>query len=467
MNRLSKKFIIGIGCILILSSFCSIVFNTQFLEQFYLYQKKETISHVSDEFKKLLEQEQFPQEAVKQIEASYKVIIAEIDNMPTSDNATVNQKIQSMFQEKGVGFQKYWFWEEDYKKVLEGERKIKLYEQKKLNYSLLINYMKQNSSIYAIAMIVPNVSDAFQIANTFLIVVNVFTVVVTIIFIIFLTRKITKPLYLFGQFATNMKNNSYIPIQVSTKDELEDVADSLNTMGRQITTFQKSLQEKNVQMEQLLENVAHDLKTPISLVQLYANGIKDGIDDGTFLETILEESQQMATMVNRLLYLSRIEKNGTDSTQVDLSNLLYNLINQYMVLAKERQIEFQSEIEKSIYTMGNEELLQSLFLNLITNAIKYSTGQVITLQLRKQKNRILFFIQNDTDNISLDLEKIWMPYYVGEESRNKKLSGTGLGLSIVKKICETQGYTIRCSVENSKIEFKLIIPIEVEEKSSI
>lgn len=467
MNRLSKKFIIGIGCILILSSFCSIVFNTQFLEQFYLYQKKETISHISDEFTKLLEQERFPQEAVKQIEASYKVIIAEIDNMPTSDNATVNQKIQSMFQEKGVGFQKYWFWEEDYKKVLEGERKIKLYEQKKLNYSLLINYMKQNSSIYAIAMIVPNVSDAFQIANTFLIVVNVFTVVITIIFIIFLTRKITKPLYLFGQFAVNMKNNSYIPIQVSTKDELEDVADSLNTMGRQITTFQKSLQEKNVQMEQLLENVAHDLKTPISLVQLYANGIKDGIDDGTFLETILEESQQMATMVNRLLYLSRIEKNGTDSTQVDLSNLLYNLINQYMVLAKERQIEFQSEIEKSIYTMGNEELLQSLFLNLITNAIKYSTGQVITLQLRKQKNRILFFIQNDTDNISLDLEKIWVPYYVGEESRNKKLSGTGLGLSIVKKICETQGYTIRCSVENSKIEFKLIIPIEVEEKSSI
>lgn len=150
MNRLSKKFIIGIGCILILSSFCSIVFNTQFLEQFYLYQKKETISHVSDEFKKLLEQEQFPQEAVKQIEASYKVIIAEIDNMPTSDNATVNQKIQSMFQEKGVGFQKYWFWEEDYKKVLEGERKIKLYEQKKLNYSLLINYMKQNSSIYVV-----------------------------------------------------------------------------------------------------------------------------------------------------------------------------------------------------------------------------------------------------------------------------------------------------------------------------
>lgn len=306
MNKLSKKFIIGIICILVLSSFCSILFNTRYLERFYLFQKRNSINQISDEFAKLLEQETFPQEAVKQIESSYKVIIAEIDSMPTDDDKTVNEKIQSAFQKKGIGFQKYWFWKEDYKKVLEGEQRIKLYEQKNLNYSLLIDYMKEDSTIYAITMIVPNISDAFQITNTFLIAVNVFTILIAIIFIIVLVKKITKPLRLFEQFALSMKNNEYLPIHVSTKDELESVAESLNAMGRQITIFQQSLQEKNLQMEQLLENVAHDLKTPISLIQLYGNGIKDGIDDGTFLETILSENQQMSAMVNQLLYLSSI-----------------------------------------------------------------------------------------------------------------------------------------------------------------
>lgn len=419
------------------------------------------ISQISDEFTKLLEHETLPQEAIKQIESSYKVIIAEIDSMSTNKD-TVNEEIQSAFQEKGIGFQKYWFWEEDYKRVLEGEKKIKLYEQKNLNYSLLIEYMKHDSSIYAITMIVPNISDAFQITNTFLITVDVLTLLLAISFITFLVKKITKPLHLFEQFAWNMKNNEYVPIHVSTKDELETVAESLNTMGKQVTVFQQSLQEKNIQMEQLLENVAHDLKTPISLIQLYGNGIKDGIDDGTFLETILEENQQMSAMVNQLLYLSRIEKNKTDSTQVDLSVLLQNLVNKYKILATERNIVVDTEIKKNISITGNEELLQSLFSNLITNAVKYSTGQVIGLRLYEQKNYILFSIQNDTDNDLLDIEKIWTPYYVGEKSRNKKLSGTGLGLSIVKKICETQGYSIHCSFENNKIEFKVLLPIQIK-----
>lgn len=460
MNKLSKKFIAGIICILILSSICSILFNTQFLEKFYLYQKRSMISQISDEFTKLLEQDIPPQEAIQQIESSCKVIIAEIDSMPTADNEEVNQKIQSAFQEKGVGFQKYWFWEEDYKKVLEGEKKIKLYKQENLNYSLLIDYMKKDSSIYAVTMIVPNVADAFQIANTFLIAVSAFTILIAIIFIVFLVKKITKPLQSFEQFATNMKNNEYVPIYVSTRDELEDVAKSLNIMGKQITVFQKSLQEKNLQMEQLLENVAHDLKTPISLIQLYANGIKDGIDDGTFLETILEENERMSAMVNQLLYLSRIEKKQNDSGPVNLSILLQDLIDKYMILAKERKMELRAEIEKDICIVGNEDLLQSLFSNLITNAVKYASREVIISKLCRQNNDILFSIQNDTDNDSLDLDKIWIPYYVGEKSRNKKLSGTGLGLSVVKKICETQGYSIDCSFINNKIEFKVKIPVK-------
>ncbi|MFV0503183.1 MAG: histidine kinase dimerization/phospho-acceptor domain-containing protein [Lachnospirales bacterium] len=460
MNKLSKKLILGIVTILVLSFVCSLIFNSQYLERFYLYQKKNTIINVCDNFINSLEKHKTPKESIKAIEDSYKVIIVEIDSMPAEKNDEVNEKIQSAFQEKGIGFQKYWFWEEDYKYVLKGENKIKLYNQEKLNYSLLVNYTKVGSSIYAITMIVPNISDAFHIANMFLITVHVFTIIIAVIFIIFFTKKITRPLQLFQLFARNMNNNNFVPINVSTKDELEIVAESLNTMGKQVSLYQKSLEEKNSQMEQLIEGVAHDLKTPIALIDLYGNGIKDGIDDGEFLETILEENKRMATMIDRLIFLSKVEnvlKEQLDSLEINLSSLLNNIVNKHRGLTDERQMKFHLEIEVNIHIKGNSELLESLFLNLITNAIKYSTGETINLKLFKKENAILFYISNKISNDYLDLDKIWLPYYVGEKSRNKKLSGTGLGLSIVKKICDTQGFSINCNLVDNKIEFIISI----------
>lgn len=458
MNKLSKKFIIGIVSILVISSLCSILFNTQFIERFYLYQKRSDITNICNEFTNLLQKGSSSQKAVGLIEVSYKVIIAEIENEPVSNNDNINVKIQSAFQEKGIGFQKYWFWEEDYKKVLEGENRIRLYHQENLNYSLLIGYIQNNSNIYAITMIVPNVSDAFNIANKFLIIINSAAIILAILFIILLIRRITRPLGLFEDFAEHMRNNQFAPIEVHTRDELESAADSLNSMGNQIMQFQKSLQEKNTQMEQLLDNVAHDLKTPISLIQLYANGIKDGIDDGTFLETIIEENQQMSNMVNRLLYLSKIEKKQYETAQIDLSDLIQRLINQYSILAAENQMEIHSSLEGDVILFGVEELLHSLFLNLITNAVKYSSGREIDINLFRQKNQIIFTITNETENNRLDVNKIWTPYYVGEQSRNKKMSGTGLGLSIVHKICLTQSYAVRCDLQGNKIIFTVSLP---------
>lgn len=458
MNKLSQKFITGIVGILAISTFCSILFNTQFIKRFYLFQKKNAITRICSEFTDLLQQRTPTQAAIEQIEASHKVIIVGIENDPISNSDKINLKIQAALQEKGIGFQKYWFWEEDYKKVLEGENRIRLYQQENLNYSLLVEYVQNESSIYAITMIVPNVSDAFRIANNFLILVNITTIIIAVLFIILLIKRITRPLSLFEDFAEHMSNSNFTPIEVHTKDELERVADNLNSMGSQIIQSQKSLQEKNSQMEQLLDNVAHDLNTPISLIQLYANGIKDGIDDGTFLDIIIEENQQMSNMVNRLLYLSKIEKNQYNMSQINLSDMVRKLINKYSVLAEENEMVIHSSIENDLILIGSEDLLQSLFLNLITNAVKYSSGKEIVIHLLKSHNEIIFTIMNESDNEMLDVDKIWTPYYVGEQSRNKKLSGMGLGLSIVHKICAAQNYSVNCALQENNVVFRVSIP---------
>lgn len=130
----------------------------------------------------------------------------------------------------------------------------------------------------------------------------------------------TAPLKQFDAFAASMGRNEFHPLEIHTNDELERAAANLNAMGNQITAYQKSLQNKNEQMEQLLDNVAHDLKTPVSLIRLYADGIKDGLDDGTFLDTIMQQSSQMDRMINRLLFLTRIEKKEPSLEPYDLSD---------------------------------------------------------------------------------------------------------------------------------------------------
>ena len=381
-----------------------------------------------------------------------------IEEFRSKSNDTINEEIRLAFQSKGIAFQKYWLWIEGYQKILGGDTWRNLYAQDKLNYSLLVECRQIDSSLYVVTMIIPNIADAFGIINTFLIVVNIVSIIMSILVIILLIKKIVKPLAEFQVFASQMEKNQFVPLQVQTKDELEQVADSLNSMGKRIMDYQDSLQEKNKQMEQLMDNVTHDLKTPISLIHLYASGLKDGLDDGTFLDTILDENHQMEDMVNRLLYLSRMDKKEYEEIHIDLSDLFQRLIDKYSVMAENNHLNIRAELEEGIFITASEELIISMFTNLVTNAIKYSSGKEISVGLSKKENQVIFKISNETDNQTLDTSKIWDPYYVGEKSRNKNLSGTGLGLSIVRKICETQHYFIDCSLCDRNIVFTVVIP---------
>lgn len=458
MNKLSKKFIIGIAAVLCLTCVCTILFNTFFLERYYLYQKRNALSSVSEKLVEKMSQGTDIEEAITQIEDSDKVIVVKIEEFRSKSNDTINEEIRVAFQLKGIGFQKYWLWIEDHQKILDGDTWQHLYTQDKLNYSLLVEYRQIDSSLYVVTMIIPNIADAFGIINTFLIAVNVVSIIISIFVIILLIKKIVKPLAEFQVFASQMENNQFIPLQVQTKDELEQVADSLNSMGKRIMDYQDSLQEKNKQMEQLMDNVAHDLKTPISLIHLYASGLKDGLDDGTFLDTILDENHQMEDMVNRLLYLSRIDKEEYEETYINLSELIRRLVDKYSVMAEKNHLNIRADLEEGICITASEELIISMFTNLVTNAIKYSSGSEISIELLRREKQIVFIVSNETDNQSLDVSKIWNPYYVGEKSRNKNLSGTGLGLSIVQKICETQHYLADCSLCDRNIVFTVAIP---------
>ena len=453
--RLSTKFIFGISGILVLTLAASLFLNSQVAERYYLSRQTDTLKQSGELLKEYLEQGTEPDDAVSRLEAMEKVLVVYAAN--TSDYDGLSSALREEFRQKGLGFQKYWLWDQDYLSAIQKGSQFRLYRQDKLNYAILAEYLSVNGNLYAIASIVPDTGDFVKLINQFSLFLYGVSLLLAIGCIFLLVRHITNPLRKIEQFSRGLSRREYGQLDIKTADELELVAYSMNQMSASIQEYQTMLLAKNQQMKQLLDDVAHDLKTPISLIGMYALGMKDGLDDGTFLETILRQNEKMSKLVESLLSLSRVDRKEYPSTRVFLSRLFKQCMEEQSILIKERSLRIDASLMADAEVTGNPELIHTLFSNLLSNSIKYASSGVIRASLTEsEEGRFRFLITNEFQNDELDAAQIWEPFYVGEASRNKALSGTGLGLAIVKRIADRYGYTARCLLEGHNISFEII-----------
>lgn len=455
MNKLWKKFICGIAGIMIFTLTLSLVINSKFVERYYLHSQARYVGGIGTELKTLLEDGTTPDSAIRALEEKENVLIVYSENL--SDSEVLSSEMREKFRQKGLGFQRFWLWEGDYHTALEKGSKLRLYQQDKLKYGILTDYIYTGSGMFAVAAIVPDTGETVKIINQFLIVLNLLSSLTAAALMYILVRHITNPLKKMEEFSRKISSQAYGDLlEVNTHDELAVVAESMNQMSRSIQQYQKMLMEKNRQMELLLDNVAHDLKTPVSLIGMYASGIRDGLDDGTFLDTIIQHNTRMSRLIERLLGLSRIEQKEHPKETVSLDQLLRQQIEEQRILAGHRELELCADIESDAVIMGNAELISTIFSNLLSNSIKYAEGGRIDMVLGQRDNTFRFLIGNDLGEHDLDLDRIWEPFYVGEPSRSHSLSGTGLGLCIVKKIAAQSGYEVWCEKKEGKIWFEVI-----------
>lgn len=447
LNRISKKFICGIVAILFFTLLTALLINTKFIARFYLNQQTDYVRSVGTQLESLLSRGYTPDAAINELENSEKVLIAFVKN--TENSEILSDELRERFRQKGLGFQKFWLWEKDHADILKDGKKFRLYQQDKLNYGILTEYITASDGMFAIASIVPATSATVKIINQCLIILMAFTLLLSTLLIYILVKHITTPLHKIEDFSKKIILQQYEPLRIHTNDELEVVAESMNQMSQSIQAYQQLLIDKNKQMELLLDNVAHDLKTPISLIGMYASGIKDNLDDGTFLDTIIKQNEKMSSLVKELLGYSRIGQKNYPSSLLSLDQLLFQVIDEMSILAKARGITFSCLVSPDLFITGNPELITTLYSNLLSNAIKYACGNGIYISLTQIENsHYLFSVTNHYASSDLDLTQIWEPFYVGEASRNKEMSGTGLGLPIVKKIAEQAGFSVSCRCED-------------------
>lgn len=449
MSKLAKKFIISLSVILLAVIFFSLYLNSNFIERYFLYREKQDLNQICDQ---LIDGSENLTATIAKLEQSEDVVIAQVSN--SDDNLLLNQLLRTAFLGKGLGLEQYWLWDQDQQEATQTGRKLKIYQQEKLHYGLLVEYVDLGETFIAAAKIIPSMEQTIPLINQVTACVFFGAALVMILFISFLVRKITTPLSIIGDATKAIADLNFSPIKIKTNDELELLAENINSMSNKLEKAHLELENKNRQMESLLANVSHDLKTPVSLIKAYTSGIQDGIDDGTFLDTVILQNEKMEGMIERLLDFAKLSTQELTLKPVNISALLQNTIEEYRIQAEAGGLVFSCIIEPDIILTTGEEAVQTICSNLLSNAVKYAAGSPIIITLSKQEQFCRFEIQNPVElELGLETDRLWEPFYVAEQSRNKTMSGTGLGLSIVRAAAQKYGYSWDCHLDGNTICF--------------
>ena len=285
------------------------------------------------------------------------------------------------------------------------------------------------------------------------------------------SKLISVPLFKISKVANKMAKLDFSQkCEVSSKDELGDLANTLNFLSQKLNTALADLDEKNKTLTQEIEierkteklrkdfitGVSHELKTPIGIIEGYAEGIKDGIVQGkeaeAYIETILDEAKRMSDLVSNMLEISKLES-GAVTLKIESFNILRmiksQIAKQEINISKKKLNINIDDTFPYIYVLGDIFNIQLVISNLLTNAIKYTpSGNSINIFFNDLGNEFEICLENlgvQIDN--KDLENIFTKFFKSDKSRNRDTRSSGLGLSVVKNILDLHNSSF--SINNS------------------
>lgn len=307
------------------------------------------------------------------------------------------------------------------------------------------------------------VGEAAGIMKDFYLIFLLLAVVAILLLTYFYSRMISRPLIKLNNAASQMAKLDFtVECEARSQDELGSLGRTLNflsgnlnaTLG-QLNTANEQLKadiEKEKELEKLrrefVASVSHELKTPISLISGYAEGLRDDIVSGArreeYLDVILEESSRMAGLVQDMLDLSQLESGKFKLAEANFSlrELIAGTADKMSMEASRREVELQLELHGPEYARGDAVRIGQVLTNLLSNAMKHTPeGGRIQIRTVAENGNVLVELYNEGEPIpEADLPRIWETFYTIEKSHNREhAAGSGLGLAIVRNILALLG----------------------------
>ena len=241
---------------------------------------------------------------------------------------------------------------------------------------------------------------------------------------------------------------------------------ALITLGAAVALalFTAWLETRAIRRERAFTRAAaHELKTPLAVLRTHAEALREDIDPakrGQYLDTVVAESDRMAALVGSLMDLARLESGGkVEREPLDLAALVGNSAARLSLLAEEKNIELRTQLAPASM-LGDRLRLEEVVDNLADNALRHCTpGGAVTVSLAQKGRRITLIVDNDGAPIpQKHLDRLFEPFYRGDEGRSRADGGTGLGLAIVRAAVEAHGG--RCWVVNRTggVTFTVVLP---------
>ena len=334
-----------------------------------------------------------------------------------------------------------------------------------------------NGYYYLVRSPLESIKESASISNSFYFFVGAAIIVISGVIILVVTSRITRPISELTKLSEKMSNLDFeARYQSHAGNEIDVLGDNFNKMSRKLEStiselksvnnkLQKDIEDKikiDEMRKEFLDNVSHELKTPIALIQGYAEGLNENSSDDPesrefYCEVIMDEASKMNKLVKNLLTLNQLEsgKDAPVMERFDIVSLIRGVLGSMHIMIEQKEATVIFEETESVYVWADEFKTEEVVTNYTSNALNHLDGErKIEIKVLREGDCVKVTVFNTGTPIpEEDLPNLWNKFYKVDKARTREYGGSGIGLSIVKAIIEgmNQKYGV-CNYDNG-VEF--------------
>ncbi|WP_274969986.1 sensor histidine kinase [Lachnoanaerobaculum orale] len=354
--------------------------------------------------------------------------------------------------------------------------------QKNSSFIEGFGYCSDNQTIVIMSTPVAGLKESVNISNKFLIYVAIIGFIITVIITFLITKMITSPILQLAEISNKMGKLDFTArYDGKRSDEIQTLGQNMNYMSDRLKKAISKLQEANEVLKEdikrkeaidemrkdFIANVSHELKTPIALIQGYAEGLNEGLCEDEesrkyYTEVIMDESEKMNKMVKQLLTLSSLESGNSilHKENFNMTSLTEGVLSSISILIGEKNLEVDFDTSKDIFLYADEFKIEEVVTNYISNAIHHvNDNGTIKIDVSEDERNVYFSVYNTGNQIpEKDLANVWEKFFKVDKAHSRSYGGSGIGLSIVKAIVEAHGGAVNVVNKSDGVEFGFKIP---------